>query len=302
MVKLSVLETASSQRKVDMEPLDENIVEKLSHRSKKNGLSENSKATYRYIIRDLNRFLAENGYSLSPESLKRYFDSIADKYRVATLNLRKYALMKILKAQFGENDIFKNMAIEKCFEVIPTYQTDQAVPYDECLSEEDIQAIINTVQHEKVKLIIQILFKTGCRVSEMINIRLCDLRSVNGYLKIQLRGKGNKAREVVIPRALYEAIRKEFCGIIWLFESRTGNRLDRSNIFVQIQTAGENAGFPDLSPHMLRHARATDMLLNKNLSLKVVSKYLGHSSTSTTADMYIHDEFDAHALFDRDRI
>jgi integrase/recombinase XerD len=115
-------------------------------------------------------------------------------------------------------------------------------------------------------------------------------------------GKGNKERTVVIPRSLYQEIVQEYGGKTWLFESKTGKLLNRHNIKRQIHKAGQRAGFVDLSPHTLRHARATDMLLNKNLSLKVVSKYLGHSSTSITADMYIHDEFDARALFDNDRI
>ena len=101
---------------------------------------------------------------------------------------------------------------------------------------------------------------------------------------------------------LYKDIRGVYQGQTWLFESKTSQQLNRYNIYTQIKKAGGNAGLPDLSPHMLRHARATDMLLNKDLSLKVVSNYLGHSSTSTTADMYIHDEFDARLLFERDQV
>ena len=301
-MKLSVLEADNLPVAANLEAIDEDIVEKLFHRSKKNGLSQNSKATYRAVIRDFNRFLADNQLRICPESLKAYFAHVQPRYRVSTLNVRKYALMKIIKALFGENNILKTMAIEKVFAAIPSYQNDSVVPHDECLSEGDVQMILDATKNHRVKLMILFLFKTGCRVSEMINIRCCDCRDVNGYIKIQIVGKGNKAREVVIPCALYQEIHQTYGGKTWLFESRTGNRLDRSNIFVQIKKAGQKAGCAHLSPHMLRHARATDMLLSKNLSLKAVSTYLGHSSTAITADMYIHDEFDATALFAQDGV
>ena len=63
----------------------------------------------------------------------------------------------------------------------------------------------------------------------------------------------------------------------------------------------KKSGVSDLHPHMLRHSRATDMLLNKEISLKAVSRYLGHSSTAITSDLYVHDQVSPHALFAQDR-
>ena len=184
MVKSNALQTDLRKITEPIYQLNENIVEKLSHRSRNSGLSENSKATYQSIIRDFNRFLAFNELHISSESLQRYFDEIKKKYRAATLNLRKYALLKIIKAELGENNILLNMAIEKVFEQIDSYQTSVAVPYDECLTEVDIETLLNGAKTEKTKLIIQFLFKTGCRVSEMINIRMKDCRPMKGYVKI----------------------------------------------------------------------------------------------------------------------
>ena len=301
MVNPQALTIKKSEMTDKIKKLDENIVESLSHRDKKSRLSDNSKATYRAVIRDFNRFLAQNNVYVNQESLKGYFNEIKPRYRAATLNLRKCALLKIIKAQLGEDNILLNMAIEKVFEQIDSYRTDKAVAYDECLSETDVQRLIQAAKTEKTKLMIQFLFKTGCRVSEMINVRLSDCRTVNGYIKITLMGKGNKEREVIIPRELYHVIHNTYQGNTWLFESKTAKQLDRHNVKSQIRKVGVSAGYA-ISPHMLRHARATDMLLNKNISLKAVSRYLGHSSTATTADMYIHDEFDANTLFDKDRI
>ena len=79
--------------------------------------------------------------------------------------------------------------------------------------------------------------------------------------------------KVYIPAELYEAVREEYHGEEFLFESNRGKQLNRSNILVQVKKAGRRAGFPNVTPRDLRHARATDMLLEKDISLKVVSRY-----------------------------
>ncbi|MBC8462634.1 MAG: tyrosine-type recombinase/integrase, partial [Deltaproteobacteria bacterium] len=78
--------------------------------------------------------------------------------------------------------------------------------------------------------------------------------------------------------------------------------LHRKNVAHQVEKAAQRIGITNFHPHMLRHSRATDMLLNKNISLKAVSKFLGHASVATTAQMYIHDEVDYQYLFNKDSI
>jgi site-specific recombinase XerD len=128
-----------------------------------------------------------------------YFEAIKPKYRAATLNLRKYALMKIIKAQLGENNIIKYLAIEKAFEQIDSYQTDNAVLSDDCLTESEVENILQAAQSVKTKLLIQFLFKTGLRVSEMIQIRLTDCEPTKDYIKVRIIGKGNKERNHLAP-------------------------------------------------------------------------------------------------------
>jgi integrase/recombinase XerD len=136
----------------------------------------------------------------------------------------------------------------------------------------------------------------------MIDIRLSDCRLINGHIRIRIIGKGKKERYIYIPTELYQAIRHQYKGKTWLFESRTGKQLHRKNVALQIGKAAKRVGVTSFHPHMLRHSRATDMLLNKDISLKAVSKFLGHASVATTAQMYIHDEVDYHYLFSKDSI
>ena len=282
--------TAQSQTNGLVSRLDENIIDRLPRRNTEQGLSENTKLTYLSAIRDFNRFLARNHLHVNKEALQRYFDEIKERLKASTLNLRKSALLKCVRVQFGEDDVLKQLAIEKVFQRIRSYKVDKSVPEDECLTEDEVKAMIEAAQSEKTRSIIYFLYKTACRVGEMVGVRLSDCKPINGYIKIRVIGKGSKERDVYIHTELYESIRQAYGGKTWLFESKTGKQLDPDNVANQVRKAARRTGMTNYSPHMLRHARATDLLLRKGQSLKAVSKYLGHSSTAVTADMYIHDE------------
>jgi integrase len=246
--------------------LDESVVERLSVRNSKQGLSENTKQAYLSAIRDFNRFLATHDHPINKATLMMYFHEIREHLAASTLNLRKYALLKVIKAQLGAYNTLKEMAIEKAFEQIPTYKTESA-----------------------------------CRVSEALNIRLRDCQAVGENMRIQVFGKGNKARTVVIPLELYAAIRDEYQGKQYLFESKGGNPLIRQNVLKQVKRAGRKLGL-NISPHTMRHSRATDIHIHKGISLTATSRLLGHADPSITAKMYVHDQVDYAELFARDRI
>jgi len=72
---------------------------------------------------------------------------------------------------------------------------------------------------------VRFLYATGCRVSEMVGIRLTDCQA-NGEVTIEVTGKGNKARRVRIPEEFYQELRITFGGSTWLFE--TGRSIDGS--------------------------------------------------------------------------
>jgi integrase/recombinase XerD len=281
--------------------LDEKIVERLSRRNTKQGLSEGTKETYKSALRDFNQFLIKNELPLGEGSLLMYFDFLRGRLRASTLNLRKYALLKCIKAQVGGDSITRAMIIDYVFEQIPTYQTEKAVPRDKCPTEEQVIQLVSVAPTQKTALIIHFLFKSACRVSEALNIRLTDCQRVGENLRIQIFGKGNKARHIEIPFALYEAIRHEYQGKKYLFESKSGHPLLRQNVEKQVKRAGRKIGLK-ISPHAMRHARATDIHINKGISLTATSRLLGHADPSITAKMYVHDTVNYAELFARDRI
>lgn len=291
---------AATEKTDPLSQLDESILLRLSSRNRKQALSENSKKTYATVIRDYNRFISDNGYPVNKDSLFAYFEKISHQ-SPSTLNKKKYALLKVIKAQMGRDSVLHKIAIEKAFEAIPTYQIDQTVSEDKCLTEAQVKDMMNAAT-DKTRLIIQFLFKTACRVSEMIGIRLSDCVIKGDSVEIRLIGKGRKIRKVIIPLSLFDSIRAVYRGETWLFESKSGKPLNRNNVGVQIKKVGRRIGLPQVHPHMLRHTRATDMIINKGCSTKAASLYLGHSSTAITLDMYVKDRVNIEELFAKDSI
>lgn len=281
--------------------LDERFLDMVSARNGKRGLSAGSKRSYLPVIRQYNQFLLENGMCVGLRSLKAYFAWLEEiGQKASTLNHKRFALAKVIRAQFAQDSITRAMTIEKALQQIPTYQTDKKIRPGDVLAEEQVRQLMEACRTDKTRLLIHFLYKTGCRVSEMINIRFSDCTQSN-HVRIRVMGKGEREREVTIPRSLFNAIRNTYQGKTWLFETRRGRQLDRTNVHAQIQRVGKRIG-QNVHPHTLRHSRATDVCINKKWSLKATSNLLGHSEVAITADMYLHDVVDFDKLFDQDTI
>lgn len=76
----------------------------------------------------------------------------------------------------------------------------------------------------------------------MINIRLSDCEAINGHIKIRINEKGKKERKVYIETELNEAIREEYQGEEFLFETKSAKQLHRRNVSSQVRRAGLRAG------------------------------------------------------------
>jgi len=142
---------------------------------------------------------------------------------------------------------------------------------------------------------IELLYATGLRVSELLRLRLGDLHLDAGYLRCW--GKGSKERVVPLGSeadaavqryladgrpALLEGKRSEF-----LFVNRNGGSLSRQGFWKRIKRYGIQVGIAtSLSPHVLRHSFATHLLEN-GADLRAVQLMLGHSDISTT-QIYTH--------------
>jgi integrase/recombinase XerD len=146
---------------------------------------------------------------------------------------------------------------------------------------------------QRDRAILELLYATGCRVSEVCNLLLANARLQDGYCLVE--GKGSKQRMVPIGQRAVAAIesylaesRHELAGerpadtTPWLILSRTGRRLRREAVWELVKRYALRAEIdPDVSPHTLRHSFATHML-SGGADLRQIQELLGHASIQTT--------------------
>lgn len=183
-------------------------------------------------------------------------------------------------------------------ELIETPKKEQHLP--EVLSLEEINKMIAQIdlsknESHRNRAIIEMLYGSGLRVSELINLHLSDIYLQEGYMRIT--GKGNKQRLVPISIEATKwfqfwitdrnklNIRPEASDIAFL--NRYGRQLTRAMIFTIIKQLATAAGITkNISPHTLRHSFATHLLQN-GADLRIIQQLLGHESISTT-EIYTH--------------
>lgn len=178
-------------------------------------------------------------------------------------------------------------------------KTFQALPH--FLSLEDVESLLKAPSLDtplglRDKALIELLYATGLRVSELVGLRTVDLRVQEGFLKTI--GKGSKERIVPIgdeaakwiARYVAEgrpAILKQRRDVPWLFLNHRGQRLSRVGFWKGLKAYGRIAGIrAPLSPHVLRHSFATH-LLDRGADLRAIQTMLGHADLSTT-QIYTH--------------
>ena len=149
------------------------------------------------------------------------------------------------------------------------------------------------------KAILELLYATGCRVSEEAGLRVGDLNLAVGY--VRCFGKGSKERVVPLGRTAAAAV-KEYLEQLrpklakpasgnWLFLTRTGKRIDRTAVWRIVKKYARRAGMPaNLTVHTLRHCFATH-LLSGGADLRSVQEMLGHVDIRTT-QIYTHVDQD----------
>ncbi len=145
------------------------------------------------------------------------------------------------------------------------------------------------------RTLIEVLYATGLRVSELVGLRLTDVRLDEGY--VQCMGKGSKQR--IVPLGDEAAawvtryVRDSRPALTrgratpWLFVNHRGERLSRVGFWKVLKACGARAGIrASLTPHVLRHSFATH-LLDRGADLRAIQTLLGHADLSTT-QIYTH--------------
>ena len=248
------------------------------------GLSENTVSAY---ISDINKVSGQEEYfdieNFLPDT---YLMSSNNKnYSGSTKKRIQSSINQFLKYLIDENYI-ANIEINNV-----SIMSEKKLPH--VLSPNEIDKLIDFYNHDlfissRNKTIIDFMYSTGCRVSELINVEESDIDIEDAF--VRLEGKGSKQRivplgsKVLINLESYLPLRNKDrkSKNNKLFISKSYKNLDRTAVFRIIKSTGVKAGIhKELYPHILRHSAATHML-EGGCDLRTVQEFLGHSSVSTT--------------------
>ena len=168
-------------------------------------------------------------------------------------------------------------------------RADKRLP--KVMTAEQVKSIITHSGSIKRRAMIELLYSTGARLAEAASIRIKDIDSKHGCIRL-LTGKGNKGRVLLLSNQCLETLReyyKKYRPQEWLFEGqKKGEPLSHRSIQTMVSIAFKRAGLGTMgfSVHTLRHSFATH-LLDNGADLHTIKELLGHSQLSTTM-VYLH--------------
>ena len=254
-------------------------------------ISKKLNINYKLDVQQFNRYIQDKQVNLEslPDIISDYFRELeASGKRPATLARAKAAIKKAVELMAGGIDIDLNVKrrIEDHFRSIKTGKPDISVMENKILSKAELKELI-AVSGVKTGLIIQALYQTACRVSELVNVQIKDCRISGAGVTIRILGKGKKEGLVYMTKDLFDNLKKAYK----VNKNRPyligGHRpLSRLTVHRLIKRAGVHIGRPDIHPHTLRHSWAS--LSIEGLGLSKTSAYLRHSNLTTTTRFYLH--------------
>jgi integrase/recombinase XerD len=261
------------------------------------GLSANTLGAYRADLIALKRWLHERGIGLVTASRANLLDFIAWR---AEQGAKPRSTARQLSSF---RRFFRFLLREGVIEEDPTLKIQmpkvgRALP--KSVSEADVESLLAAPEvsdplGHRDRTMLEVLYATGMRVSELINLRQSQINLNQGVLRIV--GKGDRERLIPLGEEAQQWIREFIDGprveillerqTDYLFPTRRGDRMTRQAFWHIIKRYAKKSGIEEsLSPHTLRHAFATH-LLNNGADLRVVQMLLGHSDVSTT-QIYTH--------------
>ena len=273
------------------------VIRFLDYVRHERALAENTQAAYRRDLRDFQEWLGSRAAAtLSVRDLGDYFAALAKKGLARASIARQAATLRTFYSFLQ----LEGVITESPAELLTAAKRDDAMPGT--LSSAQVDRLLagpeaKTPVGLRDRALLELLYATGCRASEVSAMRLSDVHLAESFCTC--RGKGDKERVVPLGRraiaalaAWIEGPRKTFATRAgsqpaWVILSSRGNRLSRMRIWEVVREHAAGAGIPrDVGPHTLRHSFATHLVAG-GVDLRHVQEMLGHASIATT-QRYTH--------------
>jgi integrase/recombinase XerD len=268
----------------------------LDYLAVEKGLAKNSLSAYAIDLRHFGHFLADRKIELEQVEridIVRYFQSL----RGAGISARSVArslaairgLFRFLVAERHlKNDPTENLENPKLWSTLP--KTLHATEVVALLNAPDASTPLGL----RDRAMLELLYATGLRVSELIRVRIDDVVMEAGFLRTMGKGSkerivpfGDSARDAILAYMEHGRARFDKHADPHLFLTNRGRAMTRQSFWMSIVKYAKRAGIPArISPHVLRHSFATHLLEN-GADLRSVQMMLGHSDISTT-QIYTH--------------
>jgi integrase/recombinase XerD len=263
------------------------------------GLSRNTLDSYRRDLKFFSRWLQNQGVAsileTSPVDLQAYFAYLFNQQHAKASSSGR--ALSSLKRLFRYCLRLKKISIDPSLQIAPP-KSPRNLP--QTLTESDVESLlcapdVTTLLGLRDRTMLEVLYATGLRVSELVNLSLAQVSQHEGLVRVM--GKGSKERVVPLgevaqdwlQRYLGEARAVLLAGRLSeaMFVTHRGAGMTRQMFWYVVKQRAQQCGLTKpLSPHTLRHAFATH-LINHGADLRVVQMLLGHADISTT-QIYTH--------------
>ena len=254
-------------------------------------LSNNTYESYRYNLMKVGEYFNnDNLLNLSEDDIRMflYKSKESAKTNAHYLTVLKSFYAYMLDLGYIKINPCANIKMPKLEKSLPKFLTPKEV--DKLLN----ISLKKPIDYRN-KAMLEVLYATGIRISELLNLTLSNYNPKDGSIKVM--GKGSKERYVPISKVAMKYLDlylKDYRKYIsksnasnYIFVNYNGKRMSRQGFFKILKSLCQKSGInKEISPHILRHSFATH-LLNNGADLRIIQELLGHASISTT-EIYSH--------------
>lgn len=248
-------------------------LEKLQTELKLRGFSPMTVRNYSFFVNKFLKHINKSSSELTQEDAKNYLASLFEDKSKNTIMLAaaslKFFFSEILNKDIGQIKVPKK---------------DKTLP--EVLTKEEVKTLIESAETKKSKLIISLLYSSGLRVSELVNLKIEDI-NFNEKIGRVKKGKGSKERIFILSSNLSEKLKEYHKNKNYVYAFSKDKPLTTRNIQKIIKNLRTKTGInKKITPHTLRHSFATH-ILESGTDIRLIQTLLGHASLNTT-QLYTH--------------